>query len=279
MSRALCILHANCQGDPLADLLRSHPQFGREYQVRQFVNYVREPIPDRDLAACALFLHQHLDGKWGDLASSRLKERLSPGCRTVCLPNLYCKQYWPCIDANPVMDYSDSLLNLFFDKGLNKREILHLYTRTDLTRYMDLEAVFAESWDREYAKEERWDVKVTDLVREFYRKERLFNTVNHPGRRLTLHVAQGILALLGFSPLSAEACRAMPDPFPEFELPIHPQVARMQGLPFATADTRYTLYGRPGTFLDYVSHYIDCRALGISDFISYLRVMAGEGED
>ncbi len=278
MSRALCLIQANCQGDPLVELLAAHPDFSQAFETRLYVNYTRQPVPETDLASCAVFLHQWLEEKWGGLSSPVLRAKVSPSCRALCLPNVYCKQYWPLIDSNPVINYSDAFLNLLVDKGLEKREILHLYTRSDLTRYFDLEGIFADSWDQEYEKEERWDVKVTDLVRALFREERLFNTVNHPRGRLTLHVAQEVLRLLGFAPLPEETARAAADPYPEFELPIHPQVAALHGLPFADAHTLYNLYGRPGTFLEYVNHYLDCRALGIDDFISYLRVKALDPE-
>jgi hypothetical protein len=274
VGRGLCLLHANCQGDPLADLLRAHADFSRAYEISQYVNYARQAVPADELARCDLFLHQWLDEKWGNLSSPALTAKLSPSCRTLCLPNLYCLQYWPFLDSNPAIDYSDAFLNRLLDQGLSLREIVHVYTRGDLRRYFDLPALFAASWDREYEKERRWDVKATDLARSLFRSERLFNTVNHPNRRLTLHVAQETLRLLGFPPLPESTVHDFRDPFPEFELPIHPQVARLQGLEFADEDTRYTLYGRPATFREYVTFYLDCRAHGERDFIGYLRAKA-----
>lgn len=75
MDRQLCVLHANCQGEPMAALLRLCPGFAARYEIRLFTNYTREPVPDEVLSSCSLFLFQHLGPQWNGLASEALLKK------------------------------------------------------------------------------------------------------------------------------------------------------------------------------------------------------------
>jgi hypothetical protein len=77
--KRLCLIHANCQGEPLVDLLGAHPDFSRDFETRHYVNYTRQPVPAEDLARCGLFLYQRLEAHWGGLASDVLLAALPPG--------------------------------------------------------------------------------------------------------------------------------------------------------------------------------------------------------
>ena len=44
MPQALCLLHANCQGEALLPLLQNTPAFARRFAVRHYVNYTQEHI-------------------------------------------------------------------------------------------------------------------------------------------------------------------------------------------------------------------------------------------
>ena len=82
----LCLLHANCQGGPLARLLALSPDFAARWSVRHVINYTREPVPEDALRGCTLFLYQPLGAHWGELASARLLARLNPGAAVLRLP-------------------------------------------------------------------------------------------------------------------------------------------------------------------------------------------------
>ncbi|MBN2140509.1 MAG: hypothetical protein JW718_05825 [Desulfovibrionaceae bacterium] len=268
MAETLCIVHANCQGEPLVRMLNQSAEFRAEFRVESFVNYTREPIPERSLACCGLFLHQHLDEKWGELSSEALFSRLPRGCPSLCIPNLFFKGYWPLWSGAPGFDYRDVFLDRLLDMGLAKPEILHLYLKTDLAAKYDLQALAEASLDHERNKEARTPIKYMDLILERFRTERLFNTVNHPGRRLMRHVALGVLKHLGLKPPQDFDSEA--GVFPDIELPIHPRVAGFFGLSFAGPDTVYNVHGRKKTFAQYAEAYVDCRLSNIEDFIAYL---------
>lgn len=274
MTKQLCLIHANCQGDPLAELLEAHPDFGQSFEIRTYVNYARQIIPEEDLRECRILLYQRIGEKWGDLSSEAVLLRLNPAARALCIPNMLFTGYWPFWRMAPNFDFSDFFLDALLDRGLTKKEILHLYLFTDPRRYYDLDELFARSLAVEREKETFWDVKAVDLILERHQTERLFNTVNHPGRRLCLHVAEEILRLLGFSPLPEAARQAFPDPYPEFVLPTHPAAAQQRGLSFIGQGERFPVFGKMMDFTEYANCYLECKMAGERDFISFLRLRA-----
>lgn len=265
----LCLLHANCQGAPLARLLAASPNFAARWRIRHCVNYTREAVPDEALAACTLFLYQRLGGQWGELASDRLLARLSPGVTALCLPNLFFKGYWPLWTNASSMHFGDRYLDALTDRGLTPAEILHVYLRGNLAEVFDLEALIAESQALERERERGTILELTDYVEAHWKKEQLFTTVNHPGPGLMRMVADAVLGRLGLPPLAlgADGPELACDPL--FELPVHPAVGRHFGLAFVGEDRLYPVYGKRLTFRQYALCYVDCRRHGY-DFQDYL---------
>lgn len=278
MQKELCLIHANCQGDPLADLLGMHAEFSGRYAIKTFVNFTRDHVPAEDMSRCTLFLYQWLGSAWGPLSSREMLKLLPPGARSICIPNLFFKAYWPLWETNKSFDYSDMLLNDLIGRGLNKTEILHLYLHTDINKYYDLQELINISISREEKKQEHWDIKMLDRIMEEYAREPLFKTVNHPGKKLCIELADAVLTLLDMPLLEPEQRNAFKEPFPEFEQPIHPRVVDYLGLSFVQPDTRYFVYGDYKTFEEYTNCYVDCRLLGIDDFIGFLRLDCGRRE-
>lgn len=278
MHRKLCLLHANCQGEELERLLTASLAFARLYRLERRTNYTRDTVSETDLAACSLLLYQHLGEDWGDLASDALVRRLSPSATALCIPNLFFKGCWPFWTSDSPIAFGDSLLNRLIDEGAPKAVILRLYYHGDIRGFADLQAIVEESIAIERQKEQRSCVKTVDFFLKFWKLRPMFHTVNHPGQELLLHTANAILHALDLPPLSeAELALVLREPFPsyaDFDLPVHPQVASFHGLDFAGPETRYAIFGRHMTFLEYISRYIDCRHNGLDDdFIGYLQLV------
>ncbi len=273
MQQELCLIHANCQGDPLAWLLMASPEFANRFVVHKYTNYRYETIPPHELETCTVFLYQHLGAKWMEHASEHLLGRVSPSAQVLRLPNMFFKGYWPLWTNRSPSEFGDIYLDYLIDKGLEKKEILYLYLHTDLTRKYDLAAVFETSLRMEREKEAGTVVQTVGRVESAWRTSMIFNTINHPGSALLLHVANGVLDALGFSLLPAGVCEAMPDPYPDFILPIHPQVAAFHRLPFGHEEWLYPVFGKRKTFAQYAEHYVDCRLLGLESLSAYLHLV------
>lgn len=280
MPQALCLLHTNCQGDALRPLLENTPAFARLFRIRQYVNYTQEDIGVVDLRQCALFLYQWLAPKWGALSTEQLLPRLPAVCRTLAIPNLFFKGYWPCWTREAPIDFGDSLLERLLARGLAPAEALALYLRGAPELLGDsaaLEAVAAASLAREEAKEAEAPIRCVPLVRERWRDEQLFVTINHPGRTLMCHVADSLLRLLGLGGLPPSVRRAYVHPLEDFWLPIHPVVGERLRLPFAHGARRYPIYGKELTHREYTACYLACRTGGGADLLVFLRDLSPSG--
>lgn len=271
MGKQLCIVHANCQGPPLLDRLRTCPPFVEQYDCELYTNYIKEPVPEEKLAACDLFLYQFLGPQWGDLASASLLDKLPETTRHLCIPNMFFKGYWPFWSGEPGFDFRCTHLDDIIAKGLPPRETAMLYLHSDVTRKFDLLDMVSKTIEQERTKEERTPVKYVDVLVANYREQRIFHTVNHPGRLLLDHVARGVLEHLGFEPPEQAVFDELEDPFEDFEQPINPRVANHFGWDFATAETEYRIYGRQMSHARYVANYIMCARAEIADFIGYLQ--------
>ncbi|NDY57920.1 hypothetical protein G3N56_14385 [Desulfovibrio sulfodismutans] len=275
--KPLCLIHANCQGEPLVKLFAAHPGFSRDFEIAHAVNYTRQPVPPALLRRCGLFLHQRLEAEWGELCSDELLSRLPAGCPSLCLPNLFFLDYWPFWSSNTAFAYSDFFLDELLSRGLSDREIMHLYLHTDPARYFDLDAIMEKSRRREAEKEKHWDIKLSQSVREMSRHSLAFHTVNHPGRSLCLMTAEAVLDKLGYPPLPGPVREAFPDPFGEFTMPIHPRIAARLGLTFLPEAPLFPVYGRDMGIEEYVGCYLACKRLKETDFIGFLRLRAALG--
>jgi hypothetical protein len=280
MHRKLCLLHANCQGEELAVLLRASAAFDNRYRLVLRTNYTREPVSKPELAECDVFLYQHLDDSWGEISSKALLGslgQLAPSALALQIPNLLFTGYWPFWTAHGPIDFSDTLLNRLIDEGAPKPAILKLYLHSDITKFIDLAAALDETIAIERQKETGSCVKYVDYALQLWKKRMMFLTVNHPGPDLLVHVAQGILDALGLPPLAGQELAGLQGNFPsyiDFELPVHPQVAAFHGLEFGGPEQTYAVFTRRMTFEQYVSRYIDCRLSGMdADFLGYLQLM------
>ncbi|WP_320170967.1 WcbI family polysaccharide biosynthesis putative acetyltransferase [Maridesulfovibrio sp.] len=270
MKKKTCLIHANCQGEPLEELLLLSPDFKSRYEIKRFTNYLREPIPDELLAGCDLFLYQYLGENWGTLGSGSLCSRLKSSARSIAFPSMFFKTYWPLWTNTPGFDYRDIFLESLIERELTESQILHLYLNTRLDRIYNFKELTAESEAHEKHKETFTPIKYVDLIHSLFRQKRLFNTVNHPRRELMIHTADSILEMIGLPRLESETSDRFPQTFPDFELPIHPQVAEHLGLEFGGREDRYHVYGADLTLEEYVIRYIKCRLEGITDFIGFL---------
>ena len=144
MTKALCLLHANCQGDALRPLLENTPAFASRFCIRQYVNYTRQSIASSDIERCELFLYQRLAPKWGDLSTEQMLPRLPQHCQTIEIPNLFFKGYWPFWSRDERINFADSLLETLLQK-VTPQEALTLYLRGAASLLGDADALNAQA--------------------------------------------------------------------------------------------------------------------------------------
>lgn len=286
----LCILHANCQGQPLGKLLLASPSFRARWHIRGVLNYNREPLTDEHLAQATLFLYQNLTAKWEVLASENVLTRLSPQATALCIPNPFFKGYWPFWTSlshkGEGLRFGDIFLEHLLDMELDIAEILHIYLHRPLETKYDLNALLEDSFTIEAHREIPCAFKTLPYVQAHWRQRLLFTTINHPGFEILRYMAHEVLNLLGMPPLKdadlaacglfakdAVTCDVSPED--AFHLPLHPQVADFFGLPFGGQGADYRAFGRRITCSEYITAYAHARRQGL-DIQDYLRHFAAE---
>lgn len=275
MSRSLCIIHANCQGDSLHTILASTPAFANLFTVRKYTNYLEERISDAEFSQCSLLLYQQLSDKWHDSASSALLARLPLGAQALKIPNMFFKGYWPLWTNKTFMAYGDIFLEYLAEGQYNTEEIVYLGTHSRLAQMYDLDTLTKASLETERQKEVGCIVETVDMVEDLWRTEQLFTTVNHPCSRLLLHTAEGVLHALGLGSVPPSVCHSFAESHTDdFEQPIYPQVGAHFGLPFVSAQRSYSVYGKQMTFAEYCHYYSLCRQQGIPDFAAFMQFMS-----
>lgn len=267
----ICIIHANCQGDPLHRILASTPAFAQRFTIRKYTNYLEEHIADDYLGECKVLLYQQLSDKWNDAASSALLARLPLGAQALRIPNMFFKGYWPLWTNKTFMAYGDIFLEYLAQQDITARDIVHLCKHAALPRMYDLDGLVQSSVEIERDKELGCVVETVNLVQELWKKEQLFTTVNHPAARLTLHVADGVLRALGLGNVPDAVRKAIYETWhDDFVQPIFPQVAQHFGFGFMGPDRDYTIYGRTMPFTEYCQYYIACKREKIPDFAAFM---------
>lgn len=278
MGKELLIIHANCQGEPLAEFLGRIPAIAERYEIRLVINYVRQPLPEKLLGSCSLFLHHYLAPTWKELSTEHVLSKLPPSARSLCFPSMFLNAYWPFWKPKAAWEYPDHLLDGLLDKGLPSKEIKRIYCHTNVVPAHDLREIVEESLERERLKEQHTPIHHVDEVLARYRQEMLFNTVNHPGHAMLCWLGRRILEELGLPEPEESVEALMPELHPEYRQPVHPLVAEELGLSFAGWETKYPVYGRELTFEEYVVEYLLARANGIDEFITFLRARAEQCE-
>ena len=256
----------------LLPLLKNTPAFTQRFYVRRYVNYTREPIDAGDMKHCALFLYQHLSAKWENLSTEQLLLQLPQGCIHIKIPNMMFKGYWPFWQSGGPINFTDTLLEKLLE-NCDSKTALRLYLKGSPALLGDakvLNAIAEESLTYEEHKESDAPLHCAPLLRERWREQQLFLTVNHPGPELILHMADSLLRLLGLGGLPPSVRKAYVHPFNDFWLPIHPKVGQALGLPFTGPERRYTIYRNSLTHREYVLAYLACRSTNVHDLLSFL---------
>lgn len=271
MGKKLCLIHANCQGDALKQLLEASPDFADKFEIRHLRNYRGEAPEQRLLDGTAIFLAQYLTEKWGEISTAEVLRRLPPAARAIVIPNCFFKGYWPFWEnKNQVIEFQDSLLEELLARGLETQPLLHLYLKADPSLTGDVEKIAFDSLRREKEKEAHTPIKYVHLIEDRWRDQQLFLTINHPAPLLLVHIAQEILRMLGLAPIPDSFARNYISPHNEFWLPIHPAIGKRLALKFASRERRYPCFGADLTFEEYLRVYLACRKNNFSDLPSAL---------
>ncbi len=264
------IIHANCQGEMLLQLLQQHPVIAATWHCRLFTNYIREAVPPDALGQCDVFLYQHLGTEWGALASDQLLRQLPRHCFALCIPNYFWRLCWPLQYNAGEHVLRDRLLEDLWQRKPERDAFVLLATRPALLRHYDIQGIVEQSLAHERAKEAHTPIKYLERVLEGSKRQHLFHTPNHPGAELLLFTVNEILRRLDLPLMRREDLPELDPYYTALDLPVHPGLAAMFGLHWLHPESRFALYGHRVTYAQFAWLYAEYRASGTDSFIEFM---------
>jgi Polysaccharide biosynthesis enzyme WcbI len=228
-------VHANCQGPPIAEMIRTC--FPR-WQVISYEVFAERIISDigryRYLVSSAdIIISQPIHDRYrdrDDLSLSWIRATAKPGCAILVFPSIHFEGQlvgWRTLPFPGYgMPYHDTLLVLLAAMEVSARKIVDVmsspdaFSREFIINEIDLST--REMERRESA--DAIDVAVSPFFRQYGYVAPLFHIINHPSRPVLAYMAKEILAALGYSakiPVGGGPCIPLP------HVPCHPAVLRM----------------------------------------------------
>lgn len=270
MRKELLIIHANCQGEILLQLLESHKQIAETYECRLYTNYIREPVPLDDLSRCSVFLYQHLGKNWGELASETLLRHLNKKSSALCIPSYYWPMCWPLQQHVGHYVLRDRLLEDLWARSLSREEFVHLATTSSLLKFYDIHQIVDTSLAHEKKKEAKTSFPYLDRILADHEQQALFYTFNHPGQEIMLFTANEILDRLGYDRLHGTDLPELEPYYTALELPVHPGVAKAFNLSWCGPNSIYNVYGHQVTYAQFAWLYAEYRSSGMRNFVNFM---------
>jgi hypothetical protein len=264
MSNKLCVIFGMCFAPELGYLLRLSEGFRRDFEVvalwtgggRDLISDFH--VTDEDLnRASVVVYHPPIWAGWGDEQGYLdLIARFPAHLKQITYPYPVFHSLWPFHNQDPrnktapqgPLDDINSLLFAYSDfhvlkmrqEGMPPGEIVDTYRAMDVPGMVDLDQLLEHVILGQRIKEEETTVKVLDFILERFRDERIFLCVNHGANRLMIHMADQILAELGYPRLPRFAHEALCELMVP-TIPIHPTIIGHHGLRWARPDMRYQI--------------------------------------
>lgn len=274
MSKKVCIISANCQGAYIDILLRNHPEFSKDFEVKYFVNYERQIVPVNLLRIADLLIYQPLGPKWKELSAEYLEFNFNPKGLKIKIAYLTFPLYFPTTimddprtiktRSNPsgFFPYGDSIVLELLRKGMSNKDILKLiFDKNFLLSQIDYKRIQQQYIEFFSDLEERRDQKLLPFILENFKKSRLFVTYNHPHPVLMVYQVNDILKKLGYKEYSynKDLEKRYLSYIYKYEQPIHPIIVEEIGLTFFDDwwERKYCIYGKYLTYKEYIESYIN----------------------
>lgn len=273
--KRVCVISANCQGAYIKALLESHQQFSADFDCSYFVNYEKQEVPASLLQNCDLLIYQPLSDKWGAVSDSYLSSMVPEKCRKFRVNYLTFPVYWPFQTHDPrnkpdrsfpfgQFPYGDSYILGMLDAGMSGEEVYNkLFDKDAVLAAINLDRVIEDYRVAQQDIEGRRDQRLLEFILDNYRKEKLFETFNHPARVLCVHQVNDLLEQLGYPNLPEDTLDLKY--LMSNQQPIMPAIAGVLGLEFGAEWSHiYNIWNKPMTAEEYFRAYInwDVSAIG-----------------
>lgn len=277
-------LNGNCQTEPIAKYLIHNERFSSEYillkttVVHRFTEKNIGILSDPTfLNSLSLFMTQKIsinNSHCRDASSQLMYDRLPAGCKRVMINNFWFEGYFPQHKKNEhnvltdvysygAFNWGDSFIDRLVSEGKSADEIFAAAHDNSAFDGNELDALIKAQFADMEAREAPCDIKISDYIRQNYKKEVLFYSANHPVNKL---IKEEVVRILRFIGLYGEgesvtfryehALDSKPLLRSVTEV-VYPAVLHRLGLDDCADKMFYsTLYGEFCSFDDYVRNYL-----------------------
>ena len=205
-NRKIVIIQANCHGPVYQEFLLKNEWFNEHYRIIEIPQVQLYPnhcftyggLPVDLLENCDVYIHQDIraENKISYLISDEyVLPRLKRGCKCITVPNMvgFGRFLYPTTRKGEEMRttnylgggcktpfWSDTLIDSFYHKYRDLSKIVKHLTQGDDTLCDMTKQLFEDCIQKLEKREENWDVKISDFIKENYRSEKLFYDEDHP---------------------------------------------------------------------------------------------------
>lgn len=213
-------IYGNCQAIILANFLNSSESFKSQYQyltikpVHKINKYEIKELINNILPKTDLFIYQPVseEYKGKEYSSNYLLQKLNLKSRNISFPSCYFKGYNPELkilkdckgrSISDKFDYHDFHIIQGFLRSSPIEQVKaniqnSSYYSQDYSQ-SQVEQSLKELEKREnsiFGTKRQINIKISNFIRENYKKQRLFYTINHPSKFVFKYMAEEIIKLL-----------------------------------------------------------------------------------
>jgi hypothetical protein len=261
------IIYGNCQSGAVYEVLRRIPAIAERWQVVHHQLWAKGEELERNLAdfdTCDILMKQELSN-WRTHPKAAT---LDPAIQVIAYPFCYLAALWPFdghqngndpgwkyLEGEGQFAFTDNLLGRLRTEVPDPVERFHRYRQLDVEGLPDIGRYAELEQARLLREDRRLGYSVGRYIVDHYRTERLFHAITHPARPLLIRLIQEILGKLDIE--TGDVVPLVLDYLEYFQVPVHPEVARILGLEWVTPDTRSIFHKREMlTWEEYVLRYI-----------------------
>lgn len=254
--KKVVVIHANCFGSIIRDVLRRSIRFNEKYMIYDIPTvYENEKghIDETLLRNCDVFIHQDIQptNKFGyKLSDEYCKTFLKKSCLDLCIPNVAgmgkCL-FYNCEADNKrnrreigpfehgLFPFSDGNIDDLISEDMDYEGIIRVLLAPE--RFHDdlLKINCKKIFDKYRERERNWDIKIIDYIEENFRKRKCFYDPYHPTEFVFEFILKHLFSLLGIENGGEEIY--IP-PMDVLEMPVYPAVGAALELEYFDSEIR-----------------------------------------
>lgn len=215
--KKIVVLNANCYGPQIKKYLQADTDFNSNfafYPVPTICENKQKSISEHIMKKCSIFIHQDIrvQNAFGyKLSDEYLMKQLPPHALSITIPNLvgFGTAFYPQSDltnkrsrpypnaANGLFPHADKVIDHFCEEGNSVEEILYKCRDGEIFSKQKIVDGLNENYRKFKQREEKWDIKVLDMIMDLHRDTQVFYDGAHPANFIIRYICENILDRLG----------------------------------------------------------------------------------